>query len=109
MNHLLNHHLLIKLQNLGMFDLELNLNILLNIHLRYKQELLDLLLPLFSLTYFFILVSFYSFQIVSYVLKDRKSTRLNSSHVSISYTVFCLNNMINNLKSITITSSKYCI
>src|SRR5699024_11748946 len=25
-----------------------------------------------------------------YLLKDRKSTRLNSSHVSISYAVFCL-------------------
>src|SRR5699024_11341091 len=26
--------------------------------------------------------------------KDRKSTRLNSSHVSFSYAVFCLNNII---------------
>src|SRR5207249_8603355 len=26
--------------------------------------------------------------------QDRKSTRLNSSHVSISYAVFCLNNKI---------------
>src|SRR5699024_12821760 len=26
----------------------------------------------------------------SYILEDRKSTRLNSSHVSISYAVFCL-------------------
>src|SRR5699024_11320924 len=26
------------------------------------------------------------------IIKDRKSTRLNSSHVSISYAVFCLNN-----------------
>src|SRR5207249_11542290 len=28
--------------------------------------------------------------IVNYYLEDRKSTRLNSSHVSISYAVFCL-------------------
>src|SRR6266513_5121370 len=28
------------------------------------------------------------------VLKDRKSTRLNSSHVSISYAVFCLKKKI---------------
>src|SRR5699024_11840098 len=27
---------------------------------------------------------------VKYILTDRKSTRLNSSHVSISYAVFCL-------------------
>src|SRR5699024_11649325 len=29
--------------------------------------------------------------------EDRKSTRLNSSHVSISYAVFCLKKTINNL------------
>src|SRR5699024_12007410 len=29
------------------------------------------------------------------VLRDRKSTRLNSSHVSISYAVFCLKKKIN--------------
>src|SRR5690625_6306952 len=27
---------------------------------------------------------------ITYTLKDRKSTRLNSSHVAISYAVFCL-------------------
>src|SRR5690625_6279753 len=33
-----------------------------------------------------------SVQIASYFLqRDRKSTRLNSSHVAISYAVFCLN------------------
>src|SRR5207249_5856371 len=31
---------------------------------------------------------------VIYVTKDRKSTRLNSSHVSISYAVFCLKKKI---------------
>src|SRR5699024_11688659 len=30
-------------------------------------------------------------------IKDRKSTRLNSSHVSISYAVFCLKNDTHNL------------
>src|SRR5207249_8787390 len=42
-------------------------------------------------------VSFYTFMAISYVVDtyrgdfvDRKSTRLNSSHVSISYAVFCL-------------------
>src|SRR5262245_63567497 len=29
-------------------------------------------------------------------LSDRKSTRLNSSHLGISYAVFCLNNKIEN-------------
>src|SRR5690625_3612405 len=29
-------------------------------------------------------------EIVNFVLRDRKSTRLNSSHVAISYAVFCL-------------------
>src|SRR5699024_11944259 len=31
--------------------------------------------------------------------KDRKSTRLNSSHVSISYAVFCLKKKKNNYKT----------
>src|SRR5699024_11224796 len=31
----------------------------------------------------------------NYTSVDRKSTRLNSSHVSISYAVFCLNKKIN--------------
>src|SRR5699024_12868619 len=30
--------------------------------------------------------------LLHYPLQDRKSTRLNSSHVSISYAVFCLKN-----------------
>src|SRR5437868_12017325 len=32
--------------------------------------------------------------VVSRTIRDRKSTRLNSSHVSISYAVFCLNKKI---------------
>src|SRR5690606_40827710 len=36
------------------------------------------------------LISFYSIQLWSPA--DRKSTRLNSSHVKISYAVFCLKN-----------------
>src|SRR5699024_12299468 len=32
--------------------------------------------------------------------KDRKSTRLNSSHVSISYAVFCLKKKINKYKKV---------
>src|SRR3712207_7485394 len=38
----------------------------------------------------------------SQILKDRKSTRLNSSHANISYAVFCLKK-----KKITITYSLY--
>src|SRR5690625_1612530 len=34
---------------------------------------------------------------VAAVFQDRKSTRLNSSHVAISYAVFCLNNKISRL------------
>src|SRR5699024_12775248 len=33
------------------------------------------------------------------LLKDRKSTRLNSSHVSISYAVFCLNKKNKTIKN----------
>src|SRR5207253_8074996 len=33
---------------------------------------------------------------LNYVLRDRKSTRLNSSHVAISYAVFCLKKKKNN-------------
>src|SRR5690554_7408060 len=33
--------------------------------------------------------------------EDRKSTRLNSSHVRISYAVFCLKKKTNNVTSIT--------
>src|SRR5207249_11912709 len=36
--------------------------------------------------------------------QDRKSTRLNSSHVSISYAVFCLNKK--NLRSVRITTAR---
>src|SRR5437870_11290370 len=32
----------------------------------------------------------------AYEITDRKSTRLNSSHVAISYAVFCLKKKINN-------------
>src|SRR5437868_7519394 len=34
------------------------------------------------------------FWLKAYLAKDRKSTRLNSSHVSISYAVFCLKKKI---------------
>src|SRR5690625_6941414 len=34
------------------------------------------------------------------ILLDRKSTRLNSSHVAISYAVFCLKKIINSYKLI---------
>src|SRR5699024_12086662 len=33
-------------------------------------------------------------KLITAINKDRKSTRLNSSHVSISYAVFCLKNKI---------------
>src|SRR5437773_4355817 len=47
------------------------------------------------------------------VLEDRKSTRLNSSHITISYAVFCLkkkknknnNQKINNIKNINNNNS----
>src|SRR5699024_12037762 len=58
---------------------------------------LTLLIILFSIIFsnklsqlfgFFMLII--SFSILLYKQADRKSTRLNSSHVSISYAVFCL-------------------
>src|SRR5699024_11992291 len=36
---------------------------------------------------------------LAYVKQDRKSTRLNSSHVSISYAVFCLKKKKKNVKT----------
>src|SRR5699024_12093737 len=41
------------------------------------------------LSRFFIYVLF-TIMLISSIIADRKSTRLNSSHVSISYAVFCL-------------------
>src|SRR5438067_9812191 len=37
--------------------------------------------------------------------RDRKSTRLNSSHVSISYAVFCLKKKKTRIRSLTSTTS----
>src|SRR5207253_7994246 len=42
-------------------------------------------------------------------LKDRKSTRLNSSHVAISYAVFCLKKKKNKRKHIIPAHRKRCI
>src|SRR5699024_12225814 len=59
------------------------------IHLLLPQRLLLLLVELFSLC----LVpwpSMFALQGKAESGRDRKSTRLNSSHVSISYAVFCL-------------------
>src|SRR5690625_6363762 len=39
--------------------------------------------------------------------KDRKSTRLNSSHVAISYAVFCLKKKNINIKHISDTYANY--
>src|SRR5207253_7332316 len=41
------------------------------------------------------------------ILLDRKSTRLNSSHVAISYAVFCLKKKNNKEKYRTIKYNKY--
>src|SRR2546426_5115045 len=37
-----------------------------------------------------VLVTIYSDRTFTFITKDRKSTRLNSSHLVISYAVFCL-------------------
>src|SRR3712207_7817954 len=39
----------------------------------------------------------------AYIEKDRKSTRLNSSHANISYAVFCLKKKIISLLNIAVT------
>src|SRR5699024_12199897 len=39
--------------------------------------------------------------------KDRKSTRLNSSHVSISYAVFCLKKNITSIVTLSIMYASY--
>src|SRR5699024_11869587 len=44
----------------------------------------NVLLPYFSSNCFIVSLAF------TFLISDRKSTRLNSSHVSISYAVFCL-------------------
>src|SRR5699024_10869469 len=43
-----------------------------------------------SFFYFFRCQGQYFFEKIDFRIPDRKSTRLNSSHVSISYAVFCL-------------------
>src|SRR5699024_12729227 len=48
----------------------------------------------FLSTYFKIFTEWSDFNIHSLFNQDRKSTRLNSSHVSISYAVFCLKKKI---------------
>src|SRR2546429_7208624 len=40
--------------------------------------------------------------------RDRKSTRLNSSHGYISYAVFCLKKKINHILSYTYLYTRYC-
>src|SRR3712207_3295905 len=61
----------------------LTLYLFLSLHLTdYDTSLLSFLsLLLYSYVYLHVLL---------HVLKDRKSTRLNSSHANISYAVFCL-------------------
>src|SRR5699024_11257779 len=45
----------------------------------------------YSILWFFLsLPIIFSYDYLNYWILDRKSTRLNSSHVSISYAVFCL-------------------
>src|SRR5437870_10307277 len=41
--------------------------------------------------------------------QDRKSTRLNSSHVAISYAVFCLKKKKSNSNSVVVQSNLYAI
>src|SRR5690606_42043607 len=45
---------------------------------------------------------FDKYELICNTNKDRKSTRLNSSHVKISYAVFCLKKKKKNKKNITI-------
>src|SRR3712207_8862078 len=44
--------------------------------------------------------------VVTSLLGDRKSTRLNSSHANISYAVFCLKKKKKNIQQLTINISK---
>src|SRR5699024_11988578 len=44
----------------------------------------------------------------AYIILDRKSTRLNSSHVSISYAVFCLKKKKNDNRKITSEICRMC-
>src|SRR5690554_6990532 len=52
----------------------------------------DLLLPLLN---FFVVKLEHLARVYTYDVVDRKSTRLNSSHVRISYAVFCLKKKTN--------------
>src|SRR5690606_2594376 len=56
-----------------------------------QQRALAKLALIVPITIFFIFVLLYTaFNSIKYAALDRKSTRLNSSHVKISYAVFCL-------------------
>src|SRR5690625_5544599 len=72
--------------------------ILLKVHLTHKEPLLKLsqfallieFVELLHLTMFLMLSPSLNNSILHSLKIDRKSTRLNSSHVAISYAVFCL-------------------
>src|SRR5688572_13129461 len=57
---------------------------------RRVQHWIDLFGHVFFLMPFVVLMIFYFVPYVSLSYRDRKSTRLNSSHSQISYAVFCL-------------------
>src|SRR5699024_12550825 len=50
-----------------------------------------LISPIPAVTAFILLNLYFVVLLITLASEDRKSTRLNSSHVSISYAVFCLN------------------
>src|SRR5437899_1949955 len=58
-----------------------------NLQIDYKHAVLARMMQSFGLAFLFIPINVSAF---SFVPKDRKSTRLNSSHLGISYAVFCL-------------------
>src|SRR5690606_16973104 len=54
------------------------------------KRYLDVLLGLLLGTIIFLTFGYVLYSLVIFLVLDRKSTRLNSSHVKISYAVFCL-------------------
>src|SRR5437773_6828402 len=59
---------------------------------------------MFNLFSVFQFLPFESWRALAFLVIDRKSTRLNSSHITISYAVFCLKKKKNTITYITTTT-----
>ena len=80
-----------KFKRLGSSNkIDINIFLITRLILEFILFILLLLIPVYGLILSILFTVLFHFLYEDLILKDRKSTRLNSSHVSISYAVFCL-------------------